>query len=104
MSQNFPDESKHIGRWPESMLKSHYLFIKTLLLTFVWLSQGPLSIYVNTGILGNTPGNREVGYLCCDRNNVFAIILNLQIDNSLSKWMDSKIELKETVFTCRSEF
>lgn len=32
-----------------------------LLLIFVSLSQGPLSIYANIDILGNTPGNRKLG-------------------------------------------
>lgn len=32
-----------------------------------------------TGLPGNTPGNREIGYPFCDKNNEFGIILNLRI-------------------------
>lgn len=69
------------------MLELHHLFIKTLFLVFVWLSQGPLSIYINIGIPGKTPGNRELGYRFYDRNNVFGIILNLKIVQCQNRWI-----------------
>lgn len=60
---------------------------KNTALTFVWLSQGPLSIYINIGVPGKTPRNRELGCRFYDRNNVFGIILNLKIVQCQKRWI-----------------